>query len=140
MPVAARRTLGYGRVGNCMLYVSSKKPPAEPDWAEYVEWFRRTFPPGSTITSLVYERSSGPNATQRKQINDMTARCSVRAAVLAVSPVARGILTALSWFKEGYKAFNPHEVDAAVSFLELSGMAAAEVKAALRKMTEELED
>lgn len=139
MPLAAKGSLGYARVAGCTLYVSSRRPPVDSDWAEYVQWFQKSTPPASNVISLVYERSTGPNAAQRKQISDMTAKCKVTTAVIAASSLARGLVTAVSWFKEGFKAFNPNEVDEAIAFIGLKGMPAAEVRHALRKMLDDLD-
>lgn len=139
MAVAAGRTIGYARIGTCLIYVSSKRSPSDSDWTEYAAWFQKTNPPGSTVVSVVYERNGGPNAAQRKQINEMTARCQVKAAVIAVSPIARGILTALSWFKDGYKAFNPSEMEAAFEFLDVRGALATEVRQTIQKMILEMD-
>ena len=132
MTVAAGKSLGYGRVGNCFLYVSGKRPPNEADWAEYVAWFKKALPPNAQ--GIVLERGSGPNAAQRKQLTDITSKMTFKVAVLTASPVARGVVTAMSWFKEGYKAFSPDELGEAASYLGLDASATSQVKQLVQKL------
>lgn len=134
MTVAAGKTLAFERIGNCFLYMSSKRAPSDADWAQYIDWLKTILRPGMTITCVVYERGAGPNAAQRKLLNDVTAPVNLKVAVITPSTLARGAVTAMSWFKPGYKAFTPDETDAAVDFLELKGQDAQQVKIAIKRL------
>jgi len=127
-------TLAYGRVGQVILYVSALKAPSPSDWAHYMTWLKGTVKPGMSIVSIVYERSPGPNATQRKQITDATSACNLRVAVLATSAVVRTMVTAFNWFKEGYKAFAPEELDSALVFLGVPKLSMPEVRQAVHTL------
>jgi hypothetical protein len=134
MTVAAGKSLAFERIGNCFLYMSSKRPPLDSDWAQYIDWLKSTLRPGMSITSVVYERAGGPNAAQRKLLTDVTAPVNLKVAVITPSTIARGAVTAMSWFKPGYKAFTPEETDAAVAFLDLKGNDAVSVKQAIQRL------
>lgn len=145
MPLAIGRTLGYARIalpgnGLCVIYVSAKKPASDRDWAEYIEWLQKTRKPGEPFKSLVMDQAGGPNAAQRKQLNDVTAPCSLSVAVLSPSAVGRGVVTAMNWFKkDSYKAFLPTELDEAIASLDITGAAAAETRKAVLEMMRTLD-
>lgn len=145
MPTAIGRTLAYGRTtlpdgNNCILFVSATKPASDRDWSEYVTWLQKALKPGEKLKSLVYDRAGGPNAAQRKQLNDITASCSLQVAVITPSPIGRGVVTAMSWFKkDGYKPFSPNELDDALVYLGLSGATAAEVRKTVLEMLRDLD-
>ncbi len=134
MTVAAGKSLGFERVGQCFLYISSKRPQIDSDWAQYIDWLKTTLRPGMSITCVVYERGAGPNAAQRKQLGDVTAPVNLKVAVITPSTAARGVVTALSWFKQGYKAFSPTEMDGALGFLGLTPQEQQSVKHTVQKL------
>jgi hypothetical protein len=145
MPTATGKTLAFGRAtlpgdNLCIIFVSATTPASEADWAEYVAWFRSTVKPGSKVKSVVFDRAGGPNATQRKQVNDMTASCSLHVAVLSPSAVGRSVVTAMNWFKkDSYKAFMPNELDAAIAFLEITGSTAIDLRQTVLNMLRDLD-
>ncbi len=134
MPIAADKTLAYGRVvvpgdSPCIIFVSATKPATDRDWTEYCNWFQKMAKPGDNLRTLVHDRAGGPNAAQRKQLNDVTAPCNMHVAVLSSSAVGRGVVTAMNWFKrDSYRAFLPTELDDAIAYLKFSGATAAEVR------------
>lgn len=143
------KSLGYGQVGSCFIYASSKSPPAAADWETYIAFFRKALsapggPPlmDGTLTVLVYERTSGPNAAQRKQLNDLVSALPLRVAVVTNSAIARGVLTAMSWFAKGkgYHPFTPDEVEQALEFLKIDAAAAGNVRSHLRDLLRQLDD
>lgn len=145
MAVATGRTLAFGRIALpgghlCVIFVSATKPASDSDWSEYVAWFRANVPPGSSLKSIVFDRAGGPNAAQRKQVNDMTASCSLHVAVLSPSAVGRGVVTAMNWFKkDSYRAFMPEELDSAIAYLGITGMDAAELRQTVLNMLRDLD-
>lgn len=146
--VATQKSLGFGQGGNCFLYASAKVAPTTADWAEYIAWFTRVLaaaggPPmvSGALTVLVYERASGPNAAQRKQLNDLVARYPIRVAVVTNSAIARGVLTAMSWFAKGkgYQPFTPEQLDSAMEFLQVDMITASSVKQNLLDLLRQLD-
>lgn len=139
MTVAAGKSLGFERVGQCYLYISANRPQIDSDWVQYIEWLKGMLRPGMNITCVVYERGNGPNAAQRKQLQEVTAPVTLKVAVITPSTAARGAVTALSWFKPGYKAFSPAEMDGAMDFLGLKGPDAQIVKQTIQKIVTSLD-
>ena len=137
MTVASGKTLGYGKIHDVLLYISAKRPPNDADWAEYVAFFRKAEQPN--FRGIVVERGSGPNAAQRKQITDIMSTVTSKVAVMSASPVARGVMTAMSWFSKGFQAFSPDEMDRALEYLGVPSLMATQVKQLVQKIQQELD-
>jgi hypothetical protein len=69
---------------------------------------------------VVFGESDGPNARQRKQLQPLSNFERLPTAVITTSFVARGVVTALSWFGATIRAFAPAFVEDAFSWLGLS--------------------
>lgn len=145
MPIAAGRTLGYGKVelpggSPCVIFVSATRPASDSDWGEYVAWFRKNAKLGDKVRTLVMDRAGGPNAAQRKQLNDVTAPFAMHVSVLSPSAVGRSIVTAMNWFKkDSYKAFMPDQLDSAIAHLEVTGQLAVEVRQIVTDLMRDLD-
>lgn len=144
MTVAAGKTCGWSKVGDVCIYVSAAGPPSEADWNEYLIWFKkegaRASLARSELLALVFDRSPGPNANQRKLLNDATAGVKLRSAVMTKSAVARGIVTAMNWFKsDSYKAFTPEEIEGAMTFLNTPKPMMGELRAAVQSLASTLD-
>lgn len=140
LATAPENTLAYGRFGQIILYISARGAPSASDWAHYIAWFRSTVKRGSDVVSFVYERSPGPNASQRKQLTEATAGCNLRAAVLATSAVIRTMITAFNWFqKDAYKAFSPEQIDEALVFLGLPRALVPEARKTVQQLIDALD-
>jgi hypothetical protein len=139
MKVAAEKSLGYARIGLCFIYASAKRPPTDADWSEYMAWMQRSLPPGGRVSALIVERHDGPNAAQRRLISEITSRVTFSASVVTHSAIARGVLTALNWFKSGYQAFPPEKLELAIASLQLDPVSTDQVRQALRRLQSELD-
>jgi hypothetical protein len=121
------KTLAYGRVGNCLVLVHGEKPPTAEEWTAYVAFLRKNWVQ-RVSRLLVVTPGPAPTAKQRQEMNHGWT-CEGRIAIVTPSAIARGIVTALSWFsKDVYKTFAPQNLDDAVAFLELPFNAGGEVK------------
>jgi hypothetical protein len=72
---------------------------------------------------VVFSAGGGPTPTQRKELEDLTATKAedLRVAIITASRVARGIVTAIRWYRgDSNVAFDPKNVDLAFNFLELT--------------------
>jgi hypothetical protein len=131
---APQKTLAFAWCGDCSVYLSTANPPTDTDWAEYIKWCKET-PTGKSGKQkvLVFERGPGPNAAQRRMLHELLEDVDVRVAVVTASPIARGVMTALSWFakKQVYRAFAPTDLSKAFEYLSLDAKTAVEVRAAI---------
>ena len=143
MAIAAGKTAGWVRIGDVCIYISAKRPPSDADWNAYLAWLRENGKPSVTrpeLLSLVYDRSPGPNASQRKQLNDSTVGWKMRVAVLSPSTVARGIVTAMNWFKkDAYEAFPPDDFERALTFLGAPAQIRPDITIATKDLAAELD-
>lgn len=139
MTAATRKTLAFGRVGNTFVYVSSKKgSPAPEDWEEYLDFLTKNTKPGVLVNTLVVEQGDGPTAAQRKRLVDLTKPFVGRIAVVTRSAVGRGVVTALSWFRDTYRGFSPAEMDAALEHLQVTPTVLPDVKRLLATLEREV--
>lgn len=109
--------------------------PGDEDWRHYIETLEKLGNRGHRM--LVLTTGGGPSALQRKDIEEMTeSRDDVKVSVVTTSAIARGMVTALRWFrKDMTKAFAPDEFEDALDFLELSEIERRRVNDAARRLT-----
>jgi hypothetical protein len=133
------KTLAYGRVGNCLVLAHGEKAPAPDEWTAYVAFLTKHWVQ-DVSRLLVVTPGPAPSAAQRKEMNAGGAfkgRCSI----VTPSAIARGIVTALSWFsKDVYATFAPQELDKAIDFLQLPSASHAEVKKLVFSLQVQLRD
>lgn len=112
------RTLAYSVFKRRLLIlVHTKDAPDDTEWAEYTERARE----GKKEIQgfLVYSAGGGPNTMQRAQLDEAVGIEShpAKVAVVTVSRIARGIVTAIGWFSGGIKAFGTHQLPLAIEYL-----------------------
>lgn len=123
------KTLAYGKTGNCLVFVAGDNDYAEQEWAEYIRFVRKALGTDLIRRALVIAGDAVPTARQRQQLNELLSSVEdIRVAVLSGSVVGRGIVTALSWFNSGYRAFPPYALDEALRYLEFQGTMVNDVK------------
>lgn len=100
-----------------MILVHGDAPPSDPDWEVYASELHRIYPQGKLRRVLVFSDGPGPNASQRQRLHHNGVH-PLQTAVVTHALLARGIVTALSWFYE-IRAFAPTALDAAFSYLTI---------------------
>jgi hypothetical protein len=114
----------FRRVDRTMVWLCNSEPPRDSEWHAYVDAVRRAVGDCSAkrdfLRFLVVTDGGGPNATQRAMTTTDDLIKNTRTAVITCSRIARGIVTAFSWFDVRMKAFAPADVGKAFDFLELS--------------------
>jgi hypothetical protein len=100
-----------------LILVHTKDSPSDAEWGEYLQnakhWRDRI------EGFLVVTEGGGPNTLQRGEMNDVleAEKRGGKTAVVTLSRIARGIVTALSWFNPGIKAFSTIHIPAALDYL-----------------------
>jgi len=131
------KSLAFGKTDQCIVLINGRHPLSDPEWKAYLDFVRLAVEREGIYRVLVWTAGAGPTSKQRHQGIEIfkSHAGTLRAAVLSSSPSARGILSALSWFvKLQYRVFAPHDMDAALSYLEVPVADTGEVK----RLTEEL--
>jgi hypothetical protein len=122
-----------------VLVLGAANPP-DVEWAQWVDYIATQIQPGSAPRVIVVTEGGSPTAAQRAALSKVTDRYKneAKVAVLTESVIARGALTALSWFAaDVYRPFSPTDFDNALKYLGVSS-AAAEIKTAIRTLQEQL--
>lgn len=134
------KTLAFGKVAGCIVFVSGKYPLDNGEWDAYARFLRAELVPHAHNSGLIFTEGSGPTASQRQLLNEVLAPVvhNLKAAVMTSSALARGIVTAMSWIYPVYKAFSPSETDEAIQFLGVPQHSAPAVKQLLHKLRLEL--
>jgi hypothetical protein len=112
------RALLYEFVGRVMVYVGGARPPTDEEWDAYLHALRKHVEAHPDCRSIVWPGAAPISAVQRKQLA-ATLPKNARTAVLTDSMVDRGIVTALTWFVDGIKAFSLSREDEALAHLQL---------------------
>jgi hypothetical protein len=140
MPIAPNKTLGYAKIDpDIYIYVSStNKSPSNEDFTIYLQFLQQHLKTGEKARAIAYERFEGISAVQRKLLRDVIVPDSP-VAVLTTSALARGIVTALSWFNKQFKAFSPEDRLSAFRHMGLQPSAADEVWKTIQNLANELD-
>lgn len=115
-----KRTLAYQFwERRLVVLVHSKDAPSDADWNTYCEDMRNWCQQIRGI--LVVSEGGGPNGVQRGELESALGNDKFKAktAVVTLSRVARGIVTAISWFSPTIKAFSTIQIPAALEYLEV---------------------
>jgi hypothetical protein len=120
-------------VGRVVVYVGGARSPTPAEWDAHIAALREHVASHPDSRSLVFASGVRLSPTQRKQLADVMPK-SARSSVLTASTVDRGVVTALSWFVGGIKAFAPTDEDGAIAFLDLSASEIPPVKEASKRL------
>jgi hypothetical protein len=135
-------TIAFEKIGSVYVLAIGKQNPSDPDWARWVAFVTENSHPNMKPRILVCTDGGAPSAAQRASLNEVTQkyRKESKVCVLTDSTVARGAVTALSWFfPELYRAHAPSEIDKALDFLELPPQTATQAKVQLRVLLKKVE-
>jgi hypothetical protein len=103
-----------------MILVHGERAPTDAEWDPYVAMLRAKWALDRPLRRVfVYGDGPGPNASQRQKLRyEPRDDRPISTAVITHSLVARGIVTALSWFFE-IRAFSPGSIDDSFEYLEV---------------------
>lgn len=105
--------------GICLLFLHSAEPPPLEGWQESLALMREaeTDLKGdlSRFSMLVVTDGGAPTGEMRNSFVGWLNKRTVPIAVISDSPMARGVVTAISWFNPKIKAFSPSRWQDALS-------------------------
>jgi len=121
-----------------LILVHTKDAPVEADWKEYVAAARQW--KKDIQAFLVVSEGGGPNAMQRAELDEAIdiEHHPGKTAVVTVSRIARGIVTAISWFSPGIKAFGTNQLSQALEHLGMPAAEAEQVTNEVRRLKKDL--
>lgn len=99
------------------LVLHTKENPNDAEWEEYL----RAIKAARGINAiLIISDGGGPTTMQRGKMNDLLEELKFqgKVAVVTVKSMVRGIVTAISWFNPGIKAFSTLQIPAALKYLD----------------------
>lgn len=133
-----RPTMMYTVIKSVAVMLHTKDSPSEGEWDETISRIDRDF--GRYSCALIITEGGGPSTMQRGQMTDVFERKSFKGkvAVVTVNRIARGIVTALSWFNPNVKAFSTVQVDAALAYLEVPATDQDMVRGEIRRLRVQL--
>jgi hypothetical protein len=104
-------------VGRLVISIHTVDNPTNEEWGEMVRLAKQW---SDKARGLSFTDGGAPSSTQRRQTNDALGGRTVRTAVVTPSAVARGVVTAMSWFNSELKAFAPGDLKAALRYLDVT--------------------
>jgi hypothetical protein len=141
----AQQTMLFRECGGVLLCVHTAAAPTKEEWEAYIEYCLQL--PRSVNKTAVFTAGGGPDAAQRKSLQDRyldkqkAHNKEYLVAVLTDSAFVRGIVKALNWFNPYADSF-PYDkgsgVPAALKHLRIDGAAAGRIALELEKMRREL--
>lgn len=124
-------TIAFGFVEDMYVIVHRAEHVVDEDWKPFVADVSAA---EAMPRMLVIAGPGKLDPDQRHFVREIYDRFSMRIGVLADSRLARGVLTALSWFGVEAKAFPAHDLAGVLSYLErdqLRAKAVAELSACM---------
>ncbi|MEM7157467.1 MAG: STAS/SEC14 domain-containing protein [Myxococcota bacterium] len=131
--MSTAKNILFERHQDWVLLVHGADPPNDDEWARYADVLRDAAN-SSGRGLLALTDGVGPNALQRKQVSDV----KMRGAIVTLSRVARGIVTALGWVGVEIKAFPPEDLEDALDYLEIDAQLRLPMRRRLAEMRLEL--
>jgi hypothetical protein len=111
--------------------------PTDGDFAE----FKQDVDAHTGLTGIVVVANDNPPSPgQRAQIQQWFEECHARGAVMTDSVLARGAVTALSWFGVPIRAFARRQTDAALEFVGVPQHRLAEARDVLNALIDNVEE
>lgn len=123
-------------IENMLLVVSGANDPSDREFAAYQKFCEEKWPASSGYC-MVVTGSGSLNAKQRDWVNKLlkSRKIPPRVAIVTDSTIVRGIVTALSWFNAGTKAFPTANISEALAYLDMPvGARASKVALEIRKL------
>src|SRR5262245_61309069 len=99
----------FGRV---YLLVHAPGIPRDEDWNEFIKDVTTTVLPGIVVVA----GTSKLSPSQRIDVQRWFEKNGVKGSVVTDSAVARGVVTALGWFKVKLRAFSTRDVEHAFEY------------------------
>jgi arginyl-tRNA--protein-N-Asp/Glu arginylyltransferase len=112
------RSAAYTIYQKLLLVMHTKENPSDAEWADYCAFTAKNLP--HFTSTIIVTEGGAPNTMQRGQLNDLLEANNFKqkVAVVTISRLARGIVTALSWYNPNIKAFSPTQIPAALDHVE----------------------
>ena len=131
------KSMVFKIVGNVHIVIAGTSEPIDEDWRTYMAAVRgeeRKMADFGKMRTIVFSAGGGPNAKQRKEVNEFLGGRATPVAIVTSSTIMRGVVTALQWFNPLARAFSPDNVFAAMQFLGTSDSEATGVWAEAKKL------
>lgn len=116
--------------------VNGPNIPSDKEWDDYLDAFRGFDRPKlAGVRTLIYA-NGGPDGRQRLKLNELLSgvRDQMKSAVLCHSASTRGIITAISWFNPGIRAFGANEFSQGCEHLELTNSQQLHARSIMRDL------
>lgn len=130
-------SISYEFVGRVCVYVGGPNTPETEDWDEHIRALRDHVAAHPDSRSLIWANGARLSALQRKQLAEVMPK-KTRTSVITSSVIDRGIVTALTWFVEGIKAFSPAQEKDALAHLDLREDELSPVVAASERLRKQM--
>ena len=121
-------------IDDVLIGVHTTESPTDEDWDAWIDASRRALDGHGGCRALVVSMGANPNSKQRSKVNELFQDRPQRVAVMLDSRLARGAVTALSWFNPEIKPFNLAQFDEACNHLDIRGEMRARVRTVLAEM------
>jgi hypothetical protein len=133
-----KRSLVTSVVGSVLLLVENNDTPADWEWDETLGMLRelkaKSDVSGEQPRVLVVTLGGGPNATQRRRLEEVLGGVSLPVAVVSDSLKMRFITAAVTLFNSGHKAFSTAERLEAYKHLKLATSQTRQLEASIAQM------
>jgi|SoiMethySBSTD1v2_1073268.scaffolds.fasta_scaffold07836_11 hypothetical protein len=122
--------------GSVYLLVHAPGIPRDEDWDEFIKDVT------SAVLSGIVVVAGAAKLTpkQRVDVQRWFEKNGVKGSVVTDSAVARGVVTALGWFKVKLRAFSPREIDHAFDYVEIPTDQRAGARAMIERLERALKD
>jgi hypothetical protein len=139
---AMARHMAWSTYGDLLLLAHDEHRPTDDEWRSWLRAYETRSPRIRGV--LVRSLGGGPSSSQRKELVEAMEAQTIRTptAILTSSAIARGVLTALSWFLSAERlprTFTLDDVVAALTFLGVDAASEGGVRAELARLAGSLD-
>jgi hypothetical protein len=135
--MSERNTLRHRFVNDFLVIVHASIPAGATDWSAMMAEIEARREPVAGLLVIAPPKAS-INAGQRSDIQNFMRKSKGCAAVLTTSKMARGAVTALSWFGIKIRSFDPQKLSDAVAYLGCAPDVGGNLGTAVRELELEL--
>lgn len=134
------RGIVFERTPECLVVVRGREALGDAEWAEYMRALEEIVRDGSSPRNLVVSYGGSPTPSQRRDLDERLAsvRDTMKVAILTESTYVRGVATAITQERPGFRVFGLEQVDEAIAYLGMRPAAVNQIKATLDRLTREI--
>jgi hypothetical protein len=124
----------FQRIGSMVVLRENIETPQDSEWDAFLDLLASNREQFAKLKVLVVTDGGGPNAAQRKRLDNVLGGRPIRVAVVTDSAKSRFIASAISLINRDHRGFSSAEIRKAYVHLNMAPEECTQAEAALKQM------